>query len=173
MATILNSKYGNNITETICQLNIFDEPGLAKIISDYLLNPFKIYLSDKYNEYFGNSMRVKEINYNFNFEDINSFFTKLEIETGHRHNIIDIRMHNNIINLYYNNNNINITVDFILKEDGLYLLPKNIYSAKWPYSDAYMMINLYLNNIFRDNININSKLYKTDIIFRHCGNNIL
>ncbi len=160
------SQYGNNIAELLN--NILDEYGLCELIKDYAADPVKLYLSDKYNEYYSHGTRIYSLKHKFSFDDVSDYFTHIEQVKGSRHNLIDIRKHGQLIYLYYNDNDTPHNVVFKLKPDGLYLQPEHISSVSWPYSDAPTMLQLYLNKIFRDNNAPSCILSSSDILFCHC-----
>jgi hypothetical protein len=160
------SQYGNNIAALL--YNILDEYGLCELITDYAADPVKLYLSDKYNEYYFHGRHISSLKHKFSFDEVSDYFTHIELVTGARHNLIDIRKRDSLIYLYYNDNNIPHNVVFKLKPDGLYLQPEHPSSVSWPYNDAPTMLQLYLNKIFRDNYAPNSSLICSDILFRHC-----
>jgi len=166
MYPMQKSKYGKNIAALLN--NILNEYGLCELITDFAADPVKLYLSDKYNEYFLQGARVSSLKHQFSFEEVSNYFAQIEQIRGARHNLIDIRKHGQLIYLYYNDNNSHHNIIFKQKPDGLYLQPETYKPVSWPYSDAPTMLHLYLNKIFRDNNAPSSLLTSSDILFRHC-----
>jgi hypothetical protein len=158
------STYGKKIGETLTNILNLNEYGLGHMIAEYSLDPFKYYLSKKYNELFVSKKHyLLSKNHRFTFDNMADYFNKIALELGHRHDIIDFQKTGNIITLYYKENENIVELSFILKNNEMYLYLDDTYSHPWAYKDPFMLINLYINVIFRNN-----RLMSNDILFSHC-----
>lgn len=165
------STYTEKYCNIICESTNFGEHGLNQLITEYAQDPVKHYLSNKYNEFFVDKKNhTYASKHKFTFDEMANYFNDIATKLGHRHKLIDFQKNDNYISLFYNNNNkdgIMNNINFIIKNDGLYLQPEHPKSIAWPYDSPSMLLNLYLGKIHRDNTGLN-KLEHTDILFDHC-----
>jgi len=166
MEIIEKSKYCSELPNIIMECTNFDEQGLAYIVRDYTIDPFKAYLSNKYNEYFAGCKKCNFSKYNFTFDEVSNFFDKIATKTGQRHPLIDLQKNGNIISLWYNGDGNTTNIRFRLAKNEMFLQDEWIGSVAWPYSEAKTLMDIYLNKVSRNSEP--NKLIYTDIIFDHC-----